>query len=527
MGKTITAVVSVLSFILLTIMATSVDYSQEAKNNLLELHHPENHLLPVGRAAKARLQPFFPGPQRGSLNTRGMHALTPFAKTMRSSKLKPARSTGEANYVIDTVIAVNTYDTTRYTFGHDASATVTSISVNKWMNGQWVDSCRYFYAAVGYELTQVLEQWTNSQWTNVDSVTYTFDVEGYELAQVDEQWTNGSWVKVDSVSYTYDGLGNVYSVLEDLWTNGQWVNDWRDTYAYDEYGNTSSVLEELWTNGQWVNHLRYENITDANGYILSGVTETWLDNQWVNVGSTAYTYYGSGRVFTEVNQQWGNSQWVNVDSTIDTYSGSGQLLTQTEEHWTNNQWVNFDSTAYAYDMDGNSLTQLDEQWTADRWTNVDLTSYVYDPNGLETSAKHEIWKDSLWIPADGNLYFSDGVGDYSYYNECTITTIYANTATGVVSDAAAIPSQFALSQNYPNPFNPSTMIQFTVPSNGHAVLKVFNVLGQELATLFDGAATAGEYHRATFDASRLASGIYFSRLEFGGKMQIKKMMLLK
>ena len=89
------------------------------------------------------------------------------------------------------------------------------------------------------------------------------------------------------------------------------------------------------------------------------------------------------------------------------------------------------------------------------------------------------------------------------------------------------PTVFALSQNYPNPFNPSTVIQFTVPSNGRAVLKVFNILGQEVATLFDGVAAAGEYHQETFDASRLASGIYFSRLEFDGKMQMKKMLLLK
>jgi hypothetical protein len=84
-----------------------------------------------------------------------------------------------------------------------------------------------------------------------------------------------------------------------------------------------------------------------------------------------------------------------------------------------------------------------------------------------------------------------------------------------------------LAQNYPDPFNPSTTIQFTIPSNGRAVLKVFNVLGQEVATLFDGETTAGTNHQAQFNGSNLASGIYFSRLEFGGKMQVKKMLLLK
>jgi Secretion system C-terminal sorting domain len=89
------------------------------------------------------------------------------------------------------------------------------------------------------------------------------------------------------------------------------------------------------------------------------------------------------------------------------------------------------------------------------------------------------------------------------------------------------PNRFEIIQNFPNPFNPSTMIQFTVPSNGQARLKIFNMLGQEVATLFDDVATAGTRHQVEFNASNLAGGIYFSRLEFGGQTQIQKMILLK
>jgi hypothetical protein len=102
-----------------------------------------------------------------------------------------------------------------------------------------------------------------------------------------------------------------------------------------------------------------------------------------------------------------------------------------------------------------------------------------------------------------------------------------NLGTTLVSKNGVIPTTLSLSQNYPDPFNPTTMIQFTVPSNGHAVLKVFNVLGQDVASLFDGVATAGTFHQVQFNASNPASGIYFSRLEFDGKMQVKKMLLLK
>jgi hypothetical protein len=91
----------------------------------------------------------------------------------------------------------------------------------------------------------------------------------------------------------------------------------------------------------------------------------------------------------------------------------------------------------------------------------------------------------------------------------------------------AAPKVFDLSQNYPNPFNPTTAIAFTVPSDGPTTLKVYNTLGQEVATLFNNVAKAGEFHQATFDGSRLASGIYFARLESGGKQMMKKMIMVK
>jgi len=89
------------------------------------------------------------------------------------------------------------------------------------------------------------------------------------------------------------------------------------------------------------------------------------------------------------------------------------------------------------------------------------------------------------------------------------------------------PKIFALEQNYPNPFNPTTTIEFTVPSNGRATLKIFNAIGQEIATLFNGEAEAGKYHQVQFSARGQASGLYFSRLEYNGKVQLKKMSFIK
>jgi hypothetical protein len=94
-------------------------------------------------------------------------------------------------------------------------------------------------------------------------------------------------------------------------------------------------------------------------------------------------------------------------------------------------------------------------------------------------------------------------------------------------DVGTAPRVFSLTQNYPNPFNPSTSIEFTIPTDGRAVLKVYDMIGREVATLVDQDMKAGVYQQVVFDASTFASGVYFSRIEFGGKQLIKKMTLLK
>jgi hypothetical protein len=89
-----------------------------------------------------------------------------------------------------------------------------------------------------------------------------------------------------------------------------------------------------------------------------------------------------------------------------------------------------------------------------------------------------------------------------------------------------VPSAFALFQNYPNPFNPSTTISYQIPGGGDVRLVVCDLLGREVARLFDGARSAGSY-QATFNASHLSSGIYFCRLSAAGFSAQRAMIFLK
>ena len=88
------------------------------------------------------------------------------------------------------------------------------------------------------------------------------------------------------------------------------------------------------------------------------------------------------------------------------------------------------------------------------------------------------------------------------------------------------PSEFTLSQNYPNPFNPSTSIEYSVPTNEYVTLKVFDMLGREVATLVNQEMNPGNY-KVQFDASNLSSGIYFYKISSGTYNKTMKMLLLK
>jgi hypothetical protein len=89
------------------------------------------------------------------------------------------------------------------------------------------------------------------------------------------------------------------------------------------------------------------------------------------------------------------------------------------------------------------------------------------------------------------------------------------------------PGKFVLAQNYPNPFNPSTTIEFVVPQAGWVSLKVYNMLGQEIATLYDGNVEASKVHTAEFNAGGLASGLYSYQLRGGGAVLTRRMMVLR
>ncbi len=116
------------------------------------------------------------------------------------------------------------------------------------------------------------------------------------------------------------------------------------------------------------------------------------------------------------------------------------------------------------------------------------------------------------------------------YNEITHSFVWDEyTAAWVITSVPVegqTPVQYSLSQNYPNPFNPTTIISYTLPRDGRVTIRIYDALGREIQTLFDGYKTSGN-QSVSFDASKFASGVYYYRLISGEYALTKKMLLMK
>ncbi|MGA9363194.1 MAG: T9SS type A sorting domain-containing protein [Bacteroidota bacterium] len=152
-------------------------------------------------------------------------------------------------------------------------------------------------------------------------------------------------------------------------------------------------------------------------------------------------------------------------------------------------------------------------------TEIDSTETIF--NGYSYGTQVTTVVSYLWIGRDGS--------SASATVSPAVVVSYSTPSTGASSVEPVPfngPTAFSLGQNYPNPFNPSTNIEFGIRNAGQTTLRVFNILGQEVATLVDRYLPAGRY-RVNFNANDLASGLYIYSIESGENRTARKMILMK
>jgi hypothetical protein len=190
------------------------------------------------------------------------------------------------------------------------------------------------------------------------------------------------------------------------------------------------------------------------------------------------------------------------------------------------------------DNPGTYLSSLYYSFSVDNgqtWSQNERLSDAFDPHlGWPQQEKMGDYFDMI---SDNNGAFLAWAGTFNgeqdvYYGRISQTPVAIDDR----QDDSGIPGTFSLSQNYPNPFNPTTKISYSIPHSSNVVIKVFDILGNEIGTLVDEEKPAGSYEvefsaiggsGGGGDAYNLSSGIYFYKLQAGNVVETKKMVLMK
>jgi len=150
-------------------------------------------------------------------------------------------------------------------------------------------------------------------------------------------------------------------------------------------------------------------------------------------------------------------------------------------------------------------------------TQSDIHKKTVLPNFLNSNNTIVSTVGESFIGKSSNIVNQNQIGFWYSYQQTTITD---------VENEETIPTVFKLEQNYPNPFNPSTRIKFAVPEKSNVLIKVYDILGSEVATLVNKEMDAGWYEN-NFNAAGLSSGVYLFRMEAGSYVSTKKMIYLR
>ena len=288
----------------------------------------------------------------------------------------------------------------------------------------------------------------------------------------------------------------------------------------------------------------------------SGLTSDYND-LYVD-GTGGVLGYSSGDLSTLSNWKTGTSKDAHSVSTAVTFTSNSDLHLSGSSR-TDATLDGTPISGITTDFDNDTRNATTPMMGADEYVvplPVELANFTATANGLnaelrwsaisqENCARFDIERNEIsnaqWLTVGSVTgagtstspieysYIDRGLtaGRYSYRIKQIDNDGSARYGTPVNIEVGTAPRVFSVNQNYPNPFNPTTTIEFTIPQDGRVVLKVYDIIGREVATLVDKDTKAGVYQQVVFDGSRFSSGVYFAQIQFGGKQLIKKMLMIK
>ncbi len=447
-------------------------------------------------------------------------AVLSFAKPI----LSKVSNTNSA-YLIDTVIEKTSWGDSRYSYGYDANGRVVSWQYEYSRDGKFELGYRELSTYSNKTKTKVVERWNNGKW-NLDSRdNSTYDNYGNEVFYLSEYLYLTGWVGNMRVSRTFTPNGDVTSELGENWKDGKWQNSWREKRNYDSKNRQTFCSYDQWINDKWESHYLDSCLIEEKGDQLIYLGKKFENGEWVISYRFQVLLDSQGNRVSELTEHWIDNKWTLTSKSNFSYSNDGKIYYHTDEYWSDGKCDSLQRLTFTRNSNKKLVSFLEEKGKNSQWENSKRTLYHYDQNGNAVKFQAESWRNSKWEPDDYLCYSQDF--DDSFYGY-DISIHYKPFSQAVGISKTELPEQFTLSQNYPNPFNPETTISYKVQAASQVSLKVYDVLGREVATLVDEFQQPGNCNsQFSIRNSQFPSGVYFYRLQAGSFTSTKKMTLLK
>ncbi|WP_337871666.1 T9SS type A sorting domain-containing protein [Ignavibacterium sp.] len=420
-----------------------------------------------------------------------------------------------------------------------------------------------FYLQSGY----TKQNWDNSSWVNNLRFSIEFSPTGNEQSSLYENWNGNIWEPDKKYESIYNQVGKITTYTYFIYLAGQWQPQNKIEYVYSLSGNSDTLTNYNYLNSQWeINYREIKNY-NANSNLIEKIRQVWISNNWINEIQNLYLYDGNNNLISLTNKYWDNGIWVNNNQYLFTYNQHNNYTEYLYQKWINSNWVNQFRYTYSYNQNNLLDVYLKQNWINNNWVNADRSTYNYDNLGNRIQTTRQLWDGSNWqyyqqttytysdtllvhyllSQYSGNQFINVNQTSISYDNNNNKQIeVYQNWVNGIWQNSnkfifthtlitnaeseMSFTDNFYLEQNYPNPFNPTTKIKYTIPDVGSGlaltVLKVYDILGNEVATLVNDYKPAGSYE-VEFNASNLSSGTYFYKLSAGKFTATQKLILIK
>lgn len=418
------------------------------------------------------------------------------------------------------------------------------------LRGIWANSANDVWTVGEYGLlpsNTLTEHWNGVNWTimispspglqtnvlhavqglsanNVYAVGYKSDFGTPQMIAL--HWDGSSWTQQSTPTVTGGSALQCIAVIgpDDIYAGGY--------KAVGAPGPTTGTLVSHWNGSSWniestpnQSNNRSNYITNINGLSSNDI---WASGYSRIIGGTFQAMMlhktGSGWNLVTVPQPGLENFLYQIDIIAsDNIWVAGQYNDGTQYrvfflHYNGNTWTVENSPGggggagivHNSSIDIWSAGSTFAHYDGSSWNTVSATL----PNGASMLNMSRISSSDIWT-----------VGRYLDGDNLKTLTMHYQSPT-LISNQNTLAGDYTLSQNYPNPFNPSTTISYQLPSQSHVTLKVFDLLGREVATVVEGVEEPG-YKSVQFDGRGMASGIYFYQLRAGAFVDTKRFLLLR